>query len=191
MALLGLVNVSDKLLDQLLAKTCNMIWLLFLRFHKENSSKYHKELPNLSLELNGYYSVISFLMVTNCLLFKYTLAKFEIKNNTSYTKPSRFQKPFKKNNIKMNIKRQFFDLILNSACEMWVSRTSYSKKWTVCGPLNDGSCVILAGNTAMSTDDLLPLLVYLITTCDVANWLSNFCYLKRFHFAKSPLDKSG
>ena len=120
-------------------------------------------------------------MVTNCLLFQYTLAKFEMKNNTSYTKPSRFQKPIKKEKYQNEYKTTVFRLNIKS----------YSEKWTVCGLLNDGSYVIFAGNTAMSTDDLLPLLVYLITTCDVANWLSNFCYLKRFHFAKSPLDKSG
>ncbi|XP_076809089.1 ankyrin repeat domain-containing protein 27-like [Clavelina lepadiformis] len=44
---------------------------------------------------------------------------------------------------------------------------------------------------AMSCDDLLPIIIYLIIKCDVPNWFSNLAYLKYFHHAKSLKDQAG
>nr|CAB3221772.1 ankyrin repeat domain-containing protein 27-like [Phallusia mammillata] len=43
----------------------------------------------------------------------------------------------------------------------------------------------------LSSDDLLPILVYLVIKCDIANWLANLFYLKFFQFKKTAQDKSG
>jgi len=43
----------------------------------------------------------------------------------------------------------------------------------------------------MSSDDLLPILIYLVVKCDINHWLANINYLKYFNFTKSPQDKLG
>ncbi|KAL5021255.1 hypothetical protein ScPMuIL_000410 [Solemya velum] len=41
---------------------------------------------------------------------------------------------------------------------------------------------------AMTTDDLLPILIYLIIKTDIPNWMANLVYMKDFHFAKTSKD---
>uniref|UniRef100_H2YI55 VPS9 domain-containing protein n=1 Tax=Ciona savignyi TaxID=51511 RepID=H2YI55_CIOSA len=43
----------------------------------------------------------------------------------------------------------------------------------------------------MSSDDLLPILIYLVIKCEVANWFANLAYMKHFHFTKTTQDQSG
>ncbi|XP_063677097.1 ankyrin repeat domain-containing protein 27-like [Bolinopsis microptera] len=56
------------------------------------------------------------------------------------------------------------------------------------------TCLPNASSTgqAMSMDDLLPLLNYLIIKSEVPNWLANLCYMQHFTFAQySPDDRHG
>ncbi|GFR93806.1 ankyrin repeat domain-containing protein 27 [Elysia marginata] len=40
----------------------------------------------------------------------------------------------------------------------------------------------------MTTDDLLPILIFLIIKSDIPNWMANLVYMQHFHFAKSSDD---
>ncbi|RUS73472.1 hypothetical protein EGW08_018770 [Elysia chlorotica] len=42
--------------------------------------------------------------------------------------------------------------------------------------------------TMMTTDDLLPILIFLIIKSDTPNWMANLVYMQHFHFAKSSDD---
>uniref|UniRef100_H2XVJ0 VPS9 domain-containing protein n=1 Tax=Ciona intestinalis TaxID=7719 RepID=H2XVJ0_CIOIN len=41
----------------------------------------------------------------------------------------------------------------------------------------------------MSSDDLLPILIYLVLKCEITNWLANLMYMKYFYFTKTNKDQ--
>uniref|UniRef100_A0A2C9KDZ8 VPS9 domain-containing protein n=1 Tax=Biomphalaria glabrata TaxID=6526 RepID=A0A2C9KDZ8_BIOGL len=50
------------------------------------------------------------------------------------------------------------------------------------------SSVSRDGTAMMTSDDLLPILIFLIIKSEVPNWMANLVYMQHFHFAKSSDD---
>ena len=46
----------------------------------------------------------------------------------------------------------------------------------------------LEDSMVMTTDDFLPMLIFLIVKSDIPNWMANLMYMKHFHFSKTTDD---
>ena len=44
-------------------------------------------------------------------------------------------------------------------------------------------------NEAVTADELLPILVYLVIACDIPNWNGNLQYINKFHFSTVGMEE--